>query len=74
MKLMEDRYADAGADDPNISKVIALLIRKSNLLRRARRDVQIQAILRVWLFLHVPLALGLLGAMSAHVLAVFFYW
>lgn len=74
MRLMETRYAEAGVDDPNISKVIALLVRKANLLRRARRDVQIQAILRVWLFLHVPLALGLFGALCAHVLAVFFYW
>ena len=33
-----------------------------DLLARARRDVQIRAILRVWLFFHVPLAVGLLAA------------
>jgi hypothetical protein len=73
-RLMETKYAETGIDDPNIGKVIALLVRKSNLLRRARRDVQIQAILRIWLFFHVPLAVGLLGTLCAHVLAVFFYW
>lgn len=73
-RLIERNYADEGVNDPNIGKVIALLVRKSGLLKRARRDVQIQAILRVWLFFHVPLAIGLVGTISAHVFSVFFYW
>lgn len=73
-RLIERKYADDSVNDPNIGKVIALLVRKSGLLKRARRDVQIQAIMRVWLFFHVPLAIGLLGTISAHVLSVFFYW
>lgn len=72
--LMETKYADTAVDDPNVSKVIALLVRKSALLRRARRDVQIQALMRIWLFFHVPLSIALLGTLCAHVLAVFFYW
>jgi len=63
-----------GALDPNITKIIALIIRKSNLLRRARRDVQVQTLMRIWLFFHVPMAIGLLGALVAHVFSVFFYW
>jgi hypothetical protein len=72
--LIETKYADMSSRDQSISKVIALLAKKIRLLRRARRDLQIKVILRIWLFFHVPLAIGLLGALISHVLAVFFYW
>lgn len=74
LHLIENNYAESGVADPNIGKILALLMRKKTMLRRARRDVQIQAILRIWLFFHVPLALGLIGALTAHIVAVFFYW
>lgn len=72
--LIETQHASQGAVDPNIGKAIALLNRKETLLRRARRDVQIQSILRIWLFVHVPMAVALLAAITAHVVAVFYYW
>ena len=72
--LIEEKFADMGLRDQNISKVIALLAKKTKLLRRARRDIQIKVILRVWLFFHIPLSIGLLAALFSHILAVFFYW
>ena len=72
--LMETKFADMTVHDQGISKIIALLAKKTKLLRRARRDVQIKVILRIWLFFHIPLAVGLLGALFSHILAVFFYW
>ena len=72
--LIETKFADMSLNDQSISKVIALLAKKTKLLRRARRDVQIKVILRIWLFFHIPLAIGLLGALFSHILAVFFYW
>ena len=54
--------------------VYALLLRKSELLRRARRDVSLRAWQQLWLYLHVPLSLALLAALIAHVVAVFAYW
>ena len=72
--LIEKKFADMGLRDQNISKVIALLAKKTKLLRRARRDVQIKVILRIWLFFHIPLAIGLLAALFSHILSVFFYW
>ena len=72
--LIEKKFADMSLSDQRISKVIKLLAKKTKLLRRARRDVQIKVILRIWLFFHIPLAVGLLGALFSHVLAVFFYW
>ena len=72
--LVEKKFADMGLRDQNISRVIALLAKKTKLLRRARRDVQIKVILRIWLFFHIPLAIGLLAALFSHILSVFFYW
>ena len=72
--LIETKFADMTVRDQSISKIIALLAKKTKLLRRARRDVQIKVILRIWLFFHIPLAVGLLGALFSHILAVFFYW
>ncbi len=47
---------------------------KQTLLRRVRRDVQIRALLKIWLYVHVPLSFALLAALITHVIVVFFYW
>jgi hypothetical protein len=47
---------------------------KSVLLARLRREQQVAALLRIWLYLHVPLCCGLLAALVAHVITVFYYW
>ncbi len=52
----------------------ALMLRKQKLVERARIDIRYQAILNFWLYLHVPLTLALLAALTAHIIAVFFYW
>lgn len=54
--------------------LLGLLARKEELLARARRDVRYKALLDIWLFFHVPLSFALLGALIAHIIAVFFYW
>ena len=72
--LIETKFADMSLQDQHISKVIALLAKKTKLLRRARRDIQIKVILQIWLFFHIPLAIALLGTLFSHILAVFFYW
>jgi hypothetical protein len=55
-------------------EVYGLLLQKNQLLERARRDLRYQAILDLWLYLHVPLAFMLLAALVVHVVAVFIYW
>jgi len=72
--LIETKFADMSLQDQHISKVITLLAKKTKLLRRARRDIQIKVILQIWLFFHIPLAIALLGTLFSHILAVFFYW
>lgn len=55
-------------------EVYTLLLQKNELLARARRDLRFKARLDFWLYFHVPLAIALLAALSAHVISVFLYW
>ncbi len=61
-------------DEAALRRLLSLLVRKEELLRRARRDVQFSALMQIWLFVHVPLSFGLLAALTAHIVSVFFYW
>ena len=45
---------------------------KEALLAHIRRDVQLKALMEVWLYLHVPLTFALIAALIAHVIAIFF--
>jgi hypothetical protein len=44
------------------------------LLRRLRTYVRAATLVRLWLYFHIPLSIGTLVALAAHVFAVFFYW
>ena len=55
-------------------EVFGLLLRKNELLARARRILRQKAQLDLWLYVHVPLAFALLAALVAHVVSVFVYW
>jgi len=55
-------------------RLVSLLARQSQLLEQVRREVRFRALLDVWLYLHIPLTIGLIAALGAHVVAVFFYW
>jgi len=58
----------------SLQELVALLCRRQALLRRIRRDIRLQAWLRIWLYLHIPMTVALLAALSVHVLATFMYW
>lgn len=55
-------------------EVFALLLRKNELLGRARRALRDKARMDLWLYVHVPLAVALLAALAAHIVSVFIYW
>jgi len=55
-------------------ELIQQLGMRRNALRQLHRDVQIQAILQIWLYIHIPLSFALLAALTAHIVAVFVYW
>jgi hypothetical protein len=72
---IRDLAATSGATHGgDIRKLIALLGKKSTLLRTIRRDVQLKAMLEIWLYFHVPLSFALLAALAGHVFSVFYYW
>lgn len=55
-------------------ELYSIMLRREALVARARKDVMLKARLEFWLFWHVPLSIGLLVALAAHVTAIFFYW
>lgn len=57
-----------------LRELIDVIARKRSLVLRIARDVQYQAILEIWLYLHVPLSFALLAALVWHVVSVFYYW
>ncbi len=47
---------------------------KAVVVGKLQKDIQLQALVQFWLYVHLPLCFGLLTALVAHVVAVFFYW
>jgi hypothetical protein len=64
------KQAEASA----LNKSLSLFSRRKRLLTILNRDVQIKAFLKVWLFIHIPMTIALLAALSVHILVVFIYW
>jgi hypothetical protein len=58
----------------SIQKLLGLAGSKAALLQRLRRETQLAALLRIWLFLHVPACCALLAALFIHIVTVFLYW
>jgi len=57
-----------------IKRILDMLSQRKALVERLNHDVTLRARLNVWLYLHVPLTVGLLVAVLAHVIAVFYYF
>ena len=60
--------------DANEQRVAGLLHKRAAQLAQIRRQMQLRALLDVWLYVHIPATVALLGALTAHVVSVFFYW
>jgi hypothetical protein len=56
------------------TRVLALLEKRSEQLAQIRGALRIRAALEVWLFVHIPLTIALIAALTAHVISVFYYW
>jgi hypothetical protein len=55
-------------------RLVGLLERRAAMLARMRRHMQLKAALEGWLYVHIPATFALLAALTAHIVAVFFYW
>lgn len=62
------------ADEPAEQKVLSLLRKRQAQLDQIRRQLRLRALLEVWLFIHVPMTMALLAALTAHIVSVFYYW
>lgn len=56
------------------ARVVGLLERRRDQLAQIRGALRIRALLEIWLFIHVPLTIALIAALTAHVISVFYYW
>ncbi|MCX7628287.1 MAG: hypothetical protein N2Z69_07770 [Methylophilaceae bacterium] len=75
VKVLREYGHDLKFGHPKLYRELYLImLQKETLVARARRDVMLRSHLEVWLYLHVPLAVALLVALTAHVTAIFFYW
>jgi hypothetical protein len=56
-----------------ILDVISVLERKNALLGKIRTHIRYRTLLELWLYFHIPLTFALLGALTAHIVSVFYY-
>lgn len=66
--------ADKASEAANLQALVTLLCRRQTILRRIREDIRLQAWMKVWLYVHVPLTIALLGALTVHIVTTFLYW
>ena len=64
----------AALGDAADARVTALLGKRQAQLAQIRRAMKLRAMLEVWLYVHVPLTVLLLAALTAHIVSVFYYW
>ncbi len=57
-----------------MQSLVVALARRQTLLRRIRRDIQLQGWLRIWLYVHVPLTLATIAALLVHIVSTFLYF
>ena len=63
-----------GKETESLQELLSLFARRRVYIFRIREDIRLHAWLKLWLYVHVPLSLGLLISLIAHVLSVFLYW
>ncbi len=67
-------FAADGGRDADAERALGLLQRRAAQLAQIRRHMRYRALLDIWLYVHVPATVALLGALTAHVISVFYYW
>lgn len=74
LEFLDAADVSGAEQEKALRKLRSVLIRKTELLRRLRTYVRAATLVRLWLYFHIPLSIGTLVALAAHVFAVFFYW
>jgi len=62
-------------EEPKLQEELyTLQLRRQIQLNQIREYLRLKGWAEVWLLFHVPLSFGLLAALGAHIISVFFYW
>lgn len=57
-----------------LRELLSIMSRRQAVIRRIVRDIQLQGILRIWLYIHIPITIALLVSLVTHIVATFLYW
>lgn len=57
-----------------LRNLMSIMGRRQAVIRRIVRDIQLQGLMKVWLYLHIPLTIALLVTLTAHIVSTFLYW
>lgn len=76
LALIAARIPDAQRESEvePLSNLMSIMARRQAIIRRIVRDIQFQGLLKVWLYLHIPLTFALLISLAAHITSTFLYW
>ena len=74
IQALVDQQMRTHKPDPKLTQILFLLERKESALAQARRHIRMKTQLEIWLYIHVPMTIALLAALTAHIISVFLYW
>ncbi len=57
-----------------LGDLMSIMGRRQAVIRRIVRDIQLQGLLKIWLYLHIPLTVALIVSLVAHIVSTFLYW
>lgn len=57
-----------------LRELLSIMSRRQAVIRRIVRDIQLQGMMKIWLYIHIPLTVALLVALSMHIIVTFLYW
>jgi hypothetical protein len=66
------RIGDAEREDG--IALVGLIDQRAELMRTLLEQARIKALLKVWLYIHVPVSVALCVTLAIHILSVFFFW
>ena len=62
------------AEHQDALRAISLIDQKADIAHTLLEESRIKALLRIWLFIHVPVSIALCAALAVHILSVFLFW
>ena len=76
LDMIAERVPDAKrqSEVEPLRNLMSIMGRRQAIIRRIVRDIQFQGLLKVWLYLHIPLTFVLLISLSVHIISTFLYW